>query len=162
MYVIYLYICLWNSLNSQGWSDKNTLQDLDEKIEPPQIKEERMHQNENEKNNGTSKDIACCCTKCCCKFANHDKAHGAQQQQQVDKHREKSHGAGETENNRTLNPKKFSKQQLQQLREKNARTRMCLITGGVELVPLLARRRAMQRPISLSTTDVTNCPNANK
>jgi hypothetical protein len=26
---------------------------------------------------------------------------------------------------------------------------------GVELVPLLARRRAQQRPISLSTTDVT-------
>lgn len=37
-----------------------------------------------------------------------------------------------------------------------------MITGGVELVPLLAKRRAMQRPISLSTTDVTKYPNINK
>lgn len=35
------------------------------------------------------------------------------------------------------------------------RPRPCMITNGTELVPLLARRRALQRPISLSTTDVT-------
>lgn len=40
--------------------------------------------------------------------------------------------------------------------------RLCMINGGVELVPLLARRRAMQRPHNLSTTDVTKNPNANK
>lgn len=38
---------------------------------------------------------------------------------------------------------------------KYIKPRSCMITGGVELVPLLAKRRAMQRPISLSTTDVT-------
>lgn len=41
---------------------------------------------------------------------------------------------------------------------KYVKPRTCMITGGVELVPLLARRRAMQRPISLSTTDVTKYP----
>lgn len=40
--------------------------------------------------------------------------------------------------------------------------RLCTMNGGVELVPLLARRRAMQRPVNLSTTDVTKNPNANK
>lgn len=40
---------------------------------------------------------------------------------------------------------------------KYKKPRTCLISGGIELVPLLARRRAMQRPISLSTTDVTKC-----
>lgn len=42
--------------------------------------------------------------------------------------------------------------------------RLCMMNGGggVELVPLLARRRAMQRPVNLSTTDVTKNPNANK
>lgn len=37
-----------------------------------------------------------------------------------------------------------------------------MIAGGVELVPHLARRRAMQRPISLSTTDVTKYPTEKK
>ncbi|XP_052859745.1 uncharacterized protein LOC128266991 [Anopheles cruzii] len=36
-----------------------------------------------------------------------------------------------------------------------APTRNCMITGGVELVPLLAKRRSQPRPISLGTTDVT-------
>lgn len=42
------------------------------------------------------------------------------------------------------------------------KTRNCMITGGVELVPLLAKRRAMQRPISLATTDVTKYPTLNQ
>ena len=33
--------------------------------------------------------------------------------------------------------------------------RNCMISGGVELVPLLAKRRSQPRPISLGTTDVT-------
>lgn len=41
---------------------------------------------------------------------------------------------------------------------KYLKPRSCMISGGVELVPLLAKRRAMQRPISLSTTDVTKYP----
>lgn len=45
---------------------------------------------------------------------------------------------------------------------KYVKPRTCMITGGVELVPLLARRRAMQRPISLSTTDVTKYPTNKK
>lgn len=45
---------------------------------------------------------------------------------------------------------------------KHTKSRTCMITGGVELVPLLARRRAAQRPISLSTTDVTKYPDDNK
>lgn len=45
---------------------------------------------------------------------------------------------------------------------KYVKPRTCMITGGVELVPLLARRRAMQRPISLSTTDVTKYPTEKK
>lgn len=46
--------------------------------------------------------------------------------------------------------------------QQHTKGRTCMITGGVELVPILARRRAMQRPISLSTTDVTKYPNDNK
>lgn len=45
---------------------------------------------------------------------------------------------------------------------KCSKQRNCMITGGVELVPLLAKRRAMQRPISLSTTDVTKYPTERK
>lgn len=46
--------------------------------------------------------------------------------------------------------------------QKCKKSRTCMITGGVELVPLLAKRRAAQRPISLSTTDVTKYPDDNK
>ncbi|XP_055321626.1 uncharacterized protein LOC129577875 [Sitodiplosis mosellana] len=45
---------------------------------------------------------------------------------------------------------------------KYVKPRACMISGGVELVPLLAKRRAMQRPISLSTTDVTKNPTEKK
>ncbi|GAB0093603.1 uncharacterized protein DMENIID0001_087670 [Sergentomyia squamirostris] len=38
---------------------------------------------------------------------------------------------------------------------KDLRSRSYMISGGVELVPLLAKRRAQERPISLSSTDVT-------
>jgi hypothetical protein len=38
--------------------------------------------------------------------------------------------------------------------------RNCMIDGGVELVPLLAKRRSQPRPISLGTTDVTKVEKA--
>ncbi|XP_055679072.1 uncharacterized protein LOC129787486 isoform X2 [Lutzomyia longipalpis] len=38
---------------------------------------------------------------------------------------------------------------------KDTRTRSYMVSGGVELVPLLAKRRAQERSISLSSTDVT-------
>lgn len=41
---------------------------------------------------------------------------------------------------------------------KYIKPRTCMISAGVELAPLLVRRRAKQRPISLSSTDVTKHP----
>lgn len=73
-----------------------------------------------------------CCPKCCCQCMDHGPFEAEQQTKSLDSKLNK--------------PKKYK-----------LKSRNCMITGGVELVPLLAKRRALQRPISLATTDVTKC-----
>lgn len=118
----------------------------------------------------------CCCINCCCKcgrsFAAFKESlpkdiqnpHNHSNKMTTDDHETRnahnSEAKGKTNGHQKTNAKQVN--QAKNKSEKQARTRMCMITGGVELVPLLARRRALQRPISLSTTDVTKCPNANK
>lgn len=124
----------------------------------------------------------CCCVNCCCKcgrsFAGFKQSlpkdiqnshKQTTKQSTTNTKNESTENANndrqcETKLKSNVQHKSNSKHanQVKSKSEKYPRTRMCMITGGVELVPLLAKRRAMQRPISLSTTDVTKYPNANK
>lgn len=142
----------------KGWTDKNTMQGLDRETNGLATrKQEEQIANEKSDKCGTPSTMfpmMCCCTKCCCncgtKFGDPNGSKKPESKPTQDR---------ENTNEHTM--KKIRNQQ-QRSNEKNSRTRMCMISGGVELVPLLARRRAMQRPFSLSTTDITKCPNANK
>lgn len=117
-------------------------------------KQEEKNSNDKCGSTSTMFPMMCCCTKCCCncgtKFGDPNESKKPEPRPAQDRENTNEHMTKKMRN------------QLQRNHENNSRTRMCMISGGVELVPLLARRRAMQRPFSLSTTDVTKCPNANK
>lgn len=110
--------------------------------------------------------MMCCCTKCCCncgmKFGD-PRPPAAKKQMKMMSTQQASYPPAQQASPYQSNeiPKKLQTQS-KSTNNKERIQRLCMQSGGVELVPLLARRRAMQRPISLSTTDVTKCPNANK
>lgn len=165
-------------LKSMGWTDKTLLKTLDtsaveqkplQELDESPFKKTEKH-NTNSNNNATDskpKLPSQCCPNCFCDCkAKYSVKHQTVANDQVNK-----------ENKVTI-ANESTKQQQQQpqphqqlVHAPNAKhckkcryvkPRSCLITGGVELVPLLARRRALQRPISLSTTDVTKYPTEKK
>lgn len=119
---------------------------------------------------------SCCCHNCCCgcgtkffpnktsprnentnpnpnkKFV--DNIHDYDDSNSPQRHQQVSQNKGKKQSNNTKSKSSGEKDRPPRIK------RLC--NGGVELVPLLARRRAMQRPVNLSTTDVTKNPNANK
>lgn len=117
---------------------------------------------------------SCCCHNCCCgcgtKFYPNKTSPRNENQNPNKKCGKGIHEYDESNSprrNQQVNnkSKKQSSQKSKSSDEKERPPRikrLCMLNGGVELVPLLARRRAMQRPINLSTTDVTKNPNANK
>lgn len=161
----------------QGWTTKQTLQDLDIDIVT------RMQRQLEEENNYLKK-FSNCCSRCVCQCVSNS----------LDPVQP---GPGSAQNPRpVLSPPKYytsppatapsqplrdepnpstdkiTDRRVPRLCQQNqqstpgrapvvkkgvkiAPTRNCMITGGVELVPLLAKRRSQQRPISLGTTDVT-------
>lgn len=138
-----------------GWTDKNLLQTLDPDKKSPNNEHEKRTKESNAGDMNRLKLPAQCCINCFCDC----------------KTKYTSTQMNDKENIEIAMTQKDNQDNLSRLCEhtnrcakkcKYVKPRACMITGGVELVPLLARRRALQRPISLSTTDVTKYPNEKK
>lgn len=116
----------------------------------------------------------CCCHNCCCgcetKFypnktspRNENQSPNKKCAKPQDNDESNSPRRNQQPNNKSKKQSNSQKSKSSGEKERPPRIkRLCMLNGGVELVPLLARRRAMQRPVNLSTTDVTKNPNANK
>lgn len=140
-------------MKSMGWTDKTLMQTLDP--------EKRPSVEPNGKNDSTTwewhrlKLPTQCCINCFCECK---PQYAAQQMCGKENVENTMTRKDNTDNGRLCehNVNRCAK------KCKYVKPRTCMISGGVELVPLLARRRAMQRPISLSTTDVTKYPTEKK
>lgn len=158
-----------NDIIPQGWTDKTLMKTLDaenclnagppdELDESPYKKYTKPHISEIAPPLIPSQ----CCASCFCDCkAKYNLYHPPPQKPLIHRECRKENvpgggGAAGIDSNLASPTKDRNKCQQQ------SKGRQCMITGGVELVPLLARRRAQQRPISLSTTDVTKYPNDNK
>ncbi|XP_053678719.1 uncharacterized protein LOC128729093 [Anopheles nili] len=171
-----------NFMKSMGWTNKETLQDLDLELV------NRM-QRQLEEENRFLKRFSNCCSRCVCQCISNSleqvpAAGGSAGAGRgvVTKHHPSPPATApgpqahhefppppppDRRVPRLCNQGQVPQQQAQQQagavgagggRRNGGRvppTRNCMITGGVELVPLLAKRRSQPRPISLGTTDVT-------
>lgn len=143
-------------MKSMGWTDKMLLQTLD-----PDKKTGECNQKANgmDASDGNRLKLpAQCCVNCFCdcktKYATTMQSNDVKENvmENMMTRKDNQENASRLCEHTNRCPKKC----------KYVKPRTCMITGGVELVPLLARRRAMQRPISLSTTDVTKYPTEKK
>lgn len=142
-------------MKSMGWTDKHTLQQIDRDQHAPAASatsdgdQQQQPAQQHQPAATTAKPapflppMQCCCSKCCCNCGmifrdEHDTAAGGSGQQQQHVQQQQSHHRPQASRNKPTG------------------------NGGVELVPLLARRRAKQQAIALSTTDVTKLPNPSK
>lgn len=157
-------LTIHNSFLSQGWTDKTLMKTLDEDMcrgGPPDEFDESPYKKFNRPVADTNPPMlpSQCCASCFCdckaKYGPRPPIDHHPEPQPPLIHREcrKENLPQDISQNASANHKKKCK---------HSKTRTCMISGGVELVPLLARRRAMQRPISLSTTDVTKPSDKNK
>lgn len=157
--------CVWQNhvanFIDQGWTDQTLLQTIDrnntqqsygpvEELDESPFKSNNKNANNSNKPSNAVKLPSQCCAYCFCDCkAKYDSTKLGPQA-----NKENIVSTAENVASKLIKegkmPPKCSKQ------------RNCMITGGVELVPLLAKRRAMQRPISLSTTDVTKYPTERK
>lgn len=138
-------------MKSMGWTDRTLLQTLDSE------KKSNTETDRKDANDSYGCKLPTqCCINCFCEC---NMKYTPQQ------------NCGDKENVENAMTRKDNQENGSRLCEHNNRCakkckyvkpRTCMISGGVELVPLLARRRAMQRPISLSTTDVTKYPTEKK
>lgn len=169
-------------LKSLGWTDKSDLKHLDYnsitwqgnpiedipeecEFEPIRNRDFQSHEPMKHKRDLDLKepDISnkICCNKCACvclneilskeKILSRDKFGGSAKS--LPEIKEEKLNSKQTKQSNTHPPSKTKHRNSNCIIEPKARP--CMITGGVELVPLLARRKALQRPISLSTTDIT-------
>lgn len=158
-------------MKSMGWTDKNLLQTLDPvSHNKPTISfnssGDQANAYTNEPNETVSNQIKLpsqCCINCFCDCKNKYSVTQQQKQQHQQISHEKADGSLCHRKNNHENSFRLCEHTNGCAKKcKYVKHRTCMITGGVELVPLLARRRAMQRPISLSTTDVTKYPTEKK
>lgn len=119
----------------QGWTTKDTLQSLDETKE--------LIPNKNQQITET-------CTECICSCATQKPT----TQRNVFPYVSEATAKYKKPDIKSMG-NSFQQKQHHKKSCIEPRARPCMITSGVELVPLLAKRRAQQRPISLSSTDVT-------
>lgn len=143
-------------MKSMGWTDKTLLQTLDPDKNP--IDES----NANGMNASDANRLALpvqCCINCFCDC----KTKYAAMQQCIGKENAAENIAMARKNHSENANRSMCEHTNRSTKKcKYIKPRTCMITGGIELVPLLAKRRAMQRPISLSTTDVTKYPTEKK
>lgn len=140
----------------QGWTDQTLLQTIDrnntqqtpkaadELVEAPYKSNNKIANNPDKPSNSV-KLPSQCCANCFCDCKS--------------KYFSTKSGPRANEENETSAAENVASELY---KVQCSKQRNCLISGGVELVPLLAKRRAMQRPISLSTTDVTKYPTERK
>lgn len=148
-------------MKSMGWTDKILMQTLDPEKGPAKvsstIENSKIDINEGQR----QKYPVQCCINCFC-----DCKPRFDRMQQMPNDGKENLEATTTMMTRKDNPEIASRlcEHTNRCAKKckYVKPRTCMISGGVELVPLLARRRAMQRPISLSTTDVTKYPTEKK
>lgn len=139
-----------NFLNSMVWKDKNSAQQIDSDDRPSEMPpdqtrpENQQHENAGTETKSFLPPMKCCCTKCCC---NCGITFGDEQPGNDGQNRMAAHTSRRLMMNRNSNASG----------SKNSGSNNA---GGVELAPLLARRRAKQH--ALSTTDVTKLPNPSK
>ncbi|XP_062551790.1 uncharacterized protein LOC134216986 isoform X6 [Armigeres subalbatus] len=164
-----------NFMKSMGWTTKETLQDLDIDIV---TKMQRQLEEENK----YLKKFSNCCSRCVCQCVSNSlepiSTGSAQASRPIVSPPKALLAPPATAPSQALrdepNPStdKITDRRVPRLCQQSqqstpgrapvvkratriAPTRNCMITGGVELVPLLAKRRSQPRPISLGTTDVT-------
>uniref|UniRef100_A0A182PE99 Uncharacterized protein n=1 Tax=Anopheles epiroticus TaxID=199890 RepID=A0A182PE99_9DIPT len=175
-----------NFMKSMGWTNKETLQDLDLELV------NRM-QRQLEEENRFLKRFSNCCSRCVCQCISNTLEQagpaagggsaGAGGARDAIKYHQSPPATApqplppapptdrrvarlcnqQSQQQQQQSPQQQPSQQQQQAGNGGGRrnggrvppTRNCMITGGVELVPLLAKRRSQPRPISLGTTDVT-------
>ncbi|XP_040174118.1 uncharacterized protein LOC120906469 isoform X1 [Anopheles arabiensis] len=171
-----------NFMKSMGWTNKETLQDLDLELVS------RM-QRQLEEENRFLKRFSNCCSRCVCQCISNTLEQGpptggvgggsaGAARDAIKYHQsppatapQPQQPAADRRVPRLCNQSQQQQQQQQQTQQQQSQqagngggrrnggrvppTRNCMITGGVELVPLLAKRRSQPRPISLGTTDVT-------
>lgn len=141
-------------MKSMGWTDKTLLQTLDPDRRQSHEIDQRPNGNDNSDMNRL-KLPAQCCINCFCDCKTKYAATNVNDKENIESTMTRKDNQ-ENGNRLCDHTNRCTK------KCKYVKPRTCMITGGVELVPLLARRRAMQRPISLSTTDVTKYPNDKK
>uniref|UniRef100_A0A336MJU4 CSON000854 protein n=1 Tax=Culicoides sonorensis TaxID=179676 RepID=A0A336MJU4_CULSO len=170
-----------NFMKSLGWTNKEVLKKLDktnsnatEKIKPLNLETRRSnngsssnnnHNNGNNSHNGSKLSdgkenalLTSCCSQCVCACP---ARYGKSKTDDFLTVKEKNAYPKPIQ---TAAPKSMYKKgsplyhPKKKFRHEQSETQF---TGGVELVPLLAKRRASPRPISLSTTDVTKIKDIN-
>lgn len=147
-----------NFMKSLGWTNKEVLKKLDksnscptEKIKPLNL-DARRSNGKSYENNKENIELTSCCSQCVCACPSR-------------------FGKSKTDDYLTVKEKNAYPKPIQTAAPKSMYKKGSplyhpkkkfvhqpsdtMMTGGVELVPLLAKRRASPRPISLSTTDVT-------
>lgn len=134
-------------MKSLGWTNKEVLKKLDKSHSSPTDKIKPLNLN-NIENGKENTKLTPCCSQCICECpARYGKSKTDDIVRAKNSYPKPIQTAAPTQRRSPLyHPKK-------KLRNDNSET--YLMTGGVELVPLLAKRRASPRPISLSSTDVT-------
>lgn len=155
-------------MKSMGWTDKTLLQTLDPDKKPSECNQKTNTMDASDVNR--LKLPAQCCVNCFCdcktKYATattmttmQSNGNGKENVENTMTRKDNQENANRfcEHTNRCAKKCKYIKPRTCMINNPP-----CMITGGVELVPLLARRRAMQRPISLSTTDVTKYPTEKK
>lgn len=140
-------------MKSMGWTTKDTLKTINNEIQyvqPPLM--------QNGSNKSQKARQCWCCDKCTCECVKKvERKIPIKSQENEDPFQASSkkspHYALPQQCNRQ---ERFepSQQALDQSLRNSKLSKPNLINGGVELVPLLAKRRD-ERPISLSTTDIT-------
>lgn len=150
-----------NLLIAQGWTDQTLLQTIDRnntqqnhdaahELDEATFESNTKITNNPDKQSKTVKLPSQCCANCFCNC----KA----------KYFSTKSGPRANKENETSTMENVASKLIQsgKMPSQCSKQRNYMITGGVELVPLLAKRRAVQRPISLSTTDVTKYPTERK
>lgn len=154
-------------MKSMGWTTKDTLKSMNN-----EINDQRCVQQQNSPPKFKSKPLMACCERCSCEcikkientILRSSSPPRSNYRAEVDEPVQKSprkapHYALPQQCNRQLEPLQpttMSSKHKPKITHENFKkpSRTTMMSGGVELVPLLAKRRD-DRPISLSTTDIT-------
>lgn len=145
-------------MRSLGWTNKKVLKEIDRQIysnAPSPVEKLKPLNLDRARGSKTSENLTPCCSRCICDCP---ARYGKSRTDDLLAVRDKSSYPKPIQ---TAAPRKSSPLYIP---KKRTRIGLCdssptyALTGGIELVPLLAKRRSAHKPVSLSTTDVTKMP----